>query len=90
MSTLSKSFVERIEKGLQNKKLAEILGEKCFQYETILKAIVGVNDMDFLGKLIAALILGLDATSAKEVFALFYDPKVIETILANTFEIKEE
>lgn len=90
MSTLSKSFVERIEKGLQNKNLAELIGEKYFQYETILKAIVGVNDIDFLGKLIAALILGLDVDSATEVFNLFYDPKVVTAILANTSEIEEE
>ena len=60
MSKLSKSFVRSTGEILQDEGLKVMVGETFPQFEAVVKAAVGINDVGILAKIIMTLILGLD------------------------------
>ena len=60
MSKLSKSFVQSTGEILQDEGLKAMVGETFPQFEVVVKAAIGINDVGTLTKIIMTLIPGLD------------------------------
>lgn len=87
MSKLSKSFVHSTGKILQDEGIKVMVGETFPQFEAVVKAAVGINDVGILTEIIMVLIPGLDVRGYIAIRRALDEPITKAIVTRNSAEI---
>jgi hypothetical protein len=90
MSKLSKSFVQSTGEILQEEDLKVMVGETFPQFEAVVKAAIGINDVGTLTKIIMTLIPGLDIPGYMAIRDALSEPMTKIIIARNSAEISAD
>ena len=87
MSKLSRSFVQSTGEILQDESLKVMIGEAFPQFEAVVKAAIGINDVETLTKIIITLITGLDVPGYLAIRDALNEPMTKVVVARNSVEI---